>query len=249
MEINMKKLLLTVHDVSPVHMNTLKQIHSILEELGAVRYSMLVVPDYHGEWPLEKFPDFCRWLREMEESGVEMLLHGCRHEGNSAGIGTADRIRSSFFTRGEGEFLGLDERAAEKLLQEGRETLKRTLDIEVNGFVAPAWLYSSGTIAALAKTGFSIAENRWRIWDPGTGRTILWMPIVNYAGGGSVKKFLAALWVKISGTVLGGSETVRFAIHPCDFEDDRMRKTVMKRLKTLLTRRVSVSFEDLPPAP
>lgn len=248
-EIVVKRLQLTVHDVSPAHFDILRKIHSALGELGVIRYSMLVIPDYHGEWPLEKFPDFCRWLQKLDKSGVEMVLHGCRHEGSGNRLGTADRIRSAVFTRGEGEFLGLDERAAEKLLQECRETLKRTLGIEISGFVAPAWLYSSGTIAALAKTGFSLAENRWRIWDPGTGRTILWMPVVNYAGGGSVKRFLAALWVKISGTVLGGSETVRFAIHPCDYEDDRMRKTVMKRLKTLLKRRVSVSFEDLLTAP
>ncbi|MCK4807568.1 MAG: DUF2334 domain-containing protein, partial [Candidatus Aegiribacteria sp.] len=179
----MKRLHLTVHDVSPAHEDTLRKIHSALGELGAVRYSMLVVPEYHGKWSLDEFPDFCRWLQGLEENGVEIVLHGCRHEGNTAGLGTSDRIRSSLFTRGEGEFLGLDEKAAEKLLKEGRETLKRTLGIEVSSFAAPAWLYSSGTIAALAKTGFIFAENRWRIWSPETGRTILWMPVVNYAGG------------------------------------------------------------------
>lgn len=244
----MKRLHLTVHDVSPVHEETLRRIHATLGELGAVRYSMLVVPDYHGRWPLEEFPDFCRWLRKLEENDVEMLLHGCRHDG-AAVMGTADRIRSSLFTRGEGEFLGLDKKAAEKLLQEGRETLRRTLGIEVNGFTAPAWLYSSGTITALAKTGFIFAENRWRIWDPRTGRTILWMPVVNYAGGGLVKKSLAAFWVRVSGMLLGASETVRFAIHPCDFEDDVIRNAVMKRLKTLLSRRETVSSIDLLPAP
>ncbi len=244
-----KRLQLAVHDVSPAHFDTLRKIHSAMVELGAVRYSMLVVPDYHGRWPLEEFPDFCRWLRELEENGVEMVLHGCRHEGSGNRLSTADRIRSSLFTRSEGEFMGLDEKAAEKLLQKGRETLKRTLDIEVSGFVAPAWLYSRGTIAALAKTGFIFAENRWRIWTPRTGRTILRMPAVNYSGGGLLKRFIAALWVMASGIILGGSETVRFAVHPCDFEDDVIRNTVMKRLKTLLSKRETVSFTDLLPAP
>jgi len=209
---------------------------------------MLVIPDYHGRWPLEEFPDFCRWLQELEGSGVEMVLHGSRHEG-AAVRGTADRIRSSIFTRGEGEFLGLDEKAAETLLLEGRKTLKRTLGIEVCGFTAPAWLYSGGTITALAKAGFCFAENRWRIWDPVTGRTILGMPVVNYAGGGPVKRSLAAFWVRISGVLLGCSETVRFAIHPRDFEDEVMKYAVIKRLQTLLRKREAVRFSDLLPAP
>ena len=245
----MKRLQLTVHDVSPVHEGTLRKIHSAMIELGVVRYSMLVIPDYHGEWPLEEFPDFCRWLRELEENGVEMVLHGCRHEDSGNRLSTADRIRSAFFTRGEGEFLGLDEKTAEKLLLEGREILKRTLGKEISGFTAPAWLYSRGSIAALARTGFIFAENRWRIWAPRTGRTILRMPAVNYAGGGLLKRFIAALWVMVSVTVFCGSETVRFAVHPCDFEDGVRQKAIIKRLKTLLRRREAVSFTDLLPAP
>ena len=244
----MKKLQLTVHDVSPVHEDTLREIHSAIRELGVIRYSMLVVPDYHGEWQLEEYPDFCRWLIELEESGVEMVLHGCKHKG-AAALGTADRIRSSFFTRGEGEFLGLDEKAAEQLLREGRQILKRAIGIEANGFVAPAWLYSSGTIAALARTGFTFTESRWRIWAPGTGRTILLQPAVNYAGGGLLKRSLAALWVRVSTALLCGSQTVRFAIHPCDFENSAGKKAVMKRLKNLLRKRETVCFIDLFPAP
>ncbi len=247
--ITVKRLHLTLHDVSPVHENTLRKIHSAICELGVVRYSMLVVPDYHGEWPLERFPAFCQWLRELEENGVEMVLHGSRHSGEIADLGTADRIRSSIFTRGEGEFLGLDENRATKLLQEGREVLKRTLGVEVKGFAAPAWLYSNGTIAALAKTGFIFAENRWRVWNPATGRTILRMPIVNYAGGGLLKRSLAALWVRVSGTVLVGSEILRFAIHPCDFENNVVENAVLKRLKSLLKTRDTVIFRDLLPVP
>ena len=240
----MKKLQLTVHDVSPVHEDTLRNIHSALCGLGAVRYSMLVVPDYHGEWPLEEYPDFCRWLAELEENGVEMVLHGVRHK-DTAAHGPVDRIRSSFFTRGEGEFLGLDEKAAEQLLREGRQILKRAIGIEVNGFVAPAWLHSGGTTTALTKTGFTFTESRWRIWAPGTGRTILFKPAVNYAGGGVLKRSLAALWVRVSTALLCGSQTVRFAIHPCDFENSVREKAVMKQLKILLGKRETVSFADL----
>ena len=245
----MKKLHLTVHDVSPAHANALRQIHSALVQLGVVRYSMLVVPDYHGKWPLEEYPEFCEWLKELARNGVEIVLHGYRHEGGSAGLRLMDRIRSALFTRNEGEFLDLDERSAGKLLKTGREVLKKVLGIEVQGFVAPAWLYSRGTIAALKKAGFTFTENRMRIWDPETGRTILRMPVVNYAGGGSLKRSLAAFWVRVSGIVLEGSETVRFAIHPGDFEADAVKKGVRKQLEILLRERATVSFKDIETVP
>lgn len=249
MEIIVKRLQLTVHDVTPAHEETLRRIHSALRELGVRRYSMLVVPDYHGRWLLDEFPDFCKWLSELERNGVEVVLHGFKHIAGSSPLSISERIRSALFTRGEGEFLGLDEKAAEKLLLEGRAVLERTLGIEVNGFVAPAWLYSRSSIAALARTGFTFAESRWRIWDPRTDRTILRMPAVNYAGGSFVKRTLAAFWVTVSGMLLRGSPAVRFAIHPCDFEDDVRQKAVIERLKTLLGRRETVSFSDLLPVP
>lgn len=245
----MKKLHLSVHDVSPAHESTLRKIHSALEQLGIVRYSMLVVPDHHGKWPLEDFPEFCGWLGQLAENGVEIVLHGCRHEGDIEELNLPDRIRSRLFTRNEGEFLGLGEESAEKLLTAGRSTLKKALDIEVNSFVAPGWLYSTGTSMALRKTGFAFSENRWRIWDPSTGKTIVWAPVVNYAGGSPLKRCLAAFWVKVSGIVLAGSKTVRFAIHPCDFENHTVKKAIIERLKVFLRRRVPVSYKELKSAP
>ncbi len=244
----MKKLQLTVHDVSPVHADTLKEIHTVLGQMGVVKYSMLVVPDYHGNWPLGEYPGFCSWLEGLADSGVEMVLHGFSHKGGSKDLGVVDRVRSAVFTRNEGEFLGLDRSDAEKLLEDGREVLRQLTGVEVRGFVAPAWLYSGGTAVALKNAGFSFTESRWRIWDPRTGRTILRIPIVNYAGGIPLKRFLAALWVSLSGKALAGSETVRFAIHPFDFESEPVRRKVLKMLKSFLGTRSSVRFQDIVPA-
>ncbi len=242
-----KRLHLTVHDATPAHEDTLRQIHFTLQDLGVVRYSMLVIPDYHGEWSLDRFPDFCSWLMGLAE--VELVLHGYRHEACRPAAGITDRMRSALFTRGEGEFLGLDLDSAEELLLEGRKTLKRVLDLDVKGFVAPAWLYSRGTAAALRKMKFEYSEDRWRIWNPSNGRTLLNMPVANYAGGGNLKRYLASLWVGISGAVSAGSETVRFAIHPCDFENEFARKTVIRRLGILLRCRETICFQDLQHVP
>ncbi len=229
----------TLHDVSPRYEKTIMRIHDALVELGAARYSMLVVPDFWGKWPLEDSPGFCEWLRDLSAEGTEMILHGYHHYDSIGSHGAVDRVRSAFFTRGEGEFLGLDRQAAAELLKKGKDELERILEIDITGFTAPAWLYSTGTLKALSETGFTYAESRWRTWNPMTGQTYLRVPVVNYAGGSSLKRCMADLWVTSSRVVLGGMRTVRFAIHPADFENEITRGKIFRHLELLLNKRTA----------
>ncbi len=229
----------TLHDVSPRHEKTIMRIHDALVELGVARYSMLVVPDFWGKWPLEDSPGFCEWLRDLSAAGTEMILHGYYHRDSIGSHGVVDRVRSTLFTRGEGEFLGLDCQAAAELLQKGKVELERILKTDITGFTAPAWLYSKGTLKALSETGFTYAESRWRTWNPMTGDTYLRVPVVNYAGGSSMKRWLADLWVTSSRVALCGMRTVRFAIHPADFENEITHDKILKHIKTLLSERTA----------
>ena len=105
-----------------------------------------------------------------------------------------------------------------------------------DAFVAPAWLYGRGTIEALSSLGFRYAENRFRSWDPMTGRTILHSPVMNFAGGSGLKQASAAAWVHSAMILMRGAGTVRFALHPSDLA---RRESVMKVLGALLTYRSS----------
>jgi predicted deacetylase len=245
----MKRLLLSVHDVSPVHGKVLERIAGEFDSMGIRRYSMLVVPDYHGQWPLEEHPDFCRWLSRLQEKGAEMVLHGLTHRGRPAGGVSLDGVRSVMFTRGEGEFLGLNREDALRKVQEGRNRLHETLGVRSGSFVAPAWLYSSGTVRALEDAGFGIAESRWRIWSPSAGVTVLRVPVANYAGGGFMKRTLASIWVDIYGTLLFRWSTLRFAVHPADFMSESSGRRVLRKLEGLLRGREPAALADLMPAP
>lgn len=246
----MKGIHVAVHDVSPVHWKVLARMASTLKDLGLRRYSMLVVPDYHGEWPLEAHPDFCSWLRELAGDGVEMVLHGyLHHQLPNVPKGSFDRTRSAMFTRGEGEFLGLSESEAKKLILKGKEKLEEALKMETECFAAPAWLYSGGTIKALAEAGFTAAESRWRIWNPVTGKTLLRVPVSNYAGGGPLRRVPAAAWVGLYGGLFRRAGTIRFAIHPHDFSSAALRDRVTERTGRLLEGREPVVLDDLKAAP
>lgn len=245
----MKGIHVAVHDVSPVHWQVLDRLATMLRESGVRRYSMLVVPDYHGEWPLEAHPDFCAWLRGLAGDGVEMVLHGYLHQRLDALKGPSDRARAAIFTRGEGEFLGLDRDRAEKLILKGRRKLSEALGMETDSFAAPAWLYSGGTMKALAAAGFTAAESRWRVWNPVAGKTLLRVPVANYAGGGPFRRVSAAAWVAIYGSLFRSAGTVRFAIHPHDLSSAALRERVAERTRRLLEGREPVVLNDLNAAP
>ncbi|MBN2607538.1 MAG: DUF2334 domain-containing protein [Candidatus Fermentibacteraceae bacterium] len=245
----MKRLLLAVHDVSPANERALRHIAGELEKLGLDRYSMLVVPDYHGEWPLEEHPEFCRWLSGLAEGGVDMVLHGQTHMGSPAERFSWNGLRSLLFTRGEGEFLDLDRDEAERLILNGKRTLAAALGIQAESFVAPAWLYSRGTLKALEHTGFRLAESRWRIWSPSGRTTLLRVPVANYAGGGPLKRLLASLWVDIYGTLCAGADTLRFAVHPSDFLSAESSAMVIGKLRRLLRNREPAALRDMISAP
>ena len=245
----MKGLHVAVHDVSPVHWEVLDRLAAMLSDQGIRRYSMLVVPDYHGEWPLEAHPDFCSWLRGLAEDGVEMVLHGCRHQRPDVPNRPADRFRAAMFTRGEGEFLGLSQSRAKKLILEGKEKFENALKMETECFAAPAWLYSAGTMQALAVAGFTAAESRWRVWNPATGKTLLRVPVSNYAGGGPLRRVPAAAWVGLYGGLFRRAATIRFAIHPHDFSSATLRTRVTERTGRLLKGREPVLLDDLKTAP
>jgi len=232
-----RRIHIAVHDASPAHWQELRELDSLLREMGVGTYSMLVIPDYHGEYPLEKYPDFCSWLEDLREAGVEMMLHGFTHISRSVPEGIIDRTRAALFTRGEGEFLGLDPSSAATLLQKGREALN-SAEIFTDAFVAPAWLYSRGTLEALSTLGFRYAEDRLHSWDPHTGRVLLRSPVVNFAGGGRLKRAAATAWVHASLVLMRGTGTLRFALHPCDLA---RRETVLKVMRALLSYRTPVS--------
>lgn len=233
-----RELDVSVHDASPEVEDVLREIDSFLREAGAFPYSMLVVPSLRGEWPLEDHPGFCDWLLELSRSGVRMVLHGLHHTGGEECRGPSSTVRRLLFTRGEGEFLCLTREESTCRLEEGRSMLARVLGRPVTAFVAPAWLYSRGSMAALADLGFDYAESRWRQWNPAAGKTLLRSPVLNLAGGSTFKREAAAAWVSAGSRLLSAAGTARVALHPDDFTDPDRKRMMTALIPRLLADRV-----------
>ena len=240
----MNLLHVALHDVSPARESEIRAIHEKLRKIGISRYSMLVVPRWHGGKSLDDSGDFRRWLAGLARQDVEMVLHGFSHERRGGRRGPVNALRELLFTRGEGEFTCISRDEAQELISRGRSQLSEMLEVEVDAFAAPAWLYGRGTMEALAALNFRRAESRWRIWDPSTGRTLVRRPVINYAGGGWLKRNCAAAWVSLACGIYSRRGVVRIAVHPEDFSRGRERELLI-RLKALAEKGNGILMRDL----
>ncbi|MCB9519430.1 MAG: polysaccharide deacetylase family protein [Myxococcales bacterium] len=235
-----------VHDVTPRHFDRLRRIHDLLETVGiGSRYAMLVVPDFWREWPLLEHPEFCAWLRARADEGVEMLLHGFTHRDESAHTSAAARLAASTLTAREGEFFGLDEATARERLIRGRAVVEEAVGRPVTGFVAPAWLYSAGTHAALRELGFTVAEDHLSVWRPTDGKVVHRSPVVSYASRDRRRVLGSLVWSRTASIALAPLSVVRHAIHPHDLDVPSLEAEIERSLRDFLTTRTPLSYEGL----
>jgi predicted deacetylase len=244
-EAKARRVLVCVHDVTPRHAERLVRIDAMLAELGVgARYSMLVVPDFWGAWPLADHPEFVRWLRGRADAGVEMILHGLYHKDTTAHAGGIDGWRATTLTAGEGEFLGLSYVESRRRLRRGRGVVEAAVEREVHGFVAPAWLYSDGAREALRDLDFAFAESHFRVWRPRTDETVLRGPVVSYASRDRRRVMGSLVWSRASGPLLASFDVTRFAIHPHDLDVPALASEIRRALSAQLARRTPVLYDD-----
>lgn len=207
------RLLASIHDVGPKHEGQVDALADRLTRLlDGPKFAMLVVPDHWGEAPLARAPVYAAKLRRWADAGVEMFLHGYTHRDDAPIKGFAQR----HMTAGEGEFAALDTDRALARIRDGRKIVEDAIGGPVTGFVAPAWLYSAGAKEAVARSGFALAEDHWRVWDPRNGRILSRGPVVTWASRspGRIRSSLAV--ARIARSMPRALPTARIAVHPGD---------------------------------
>ena len=101
-----------------------------LAPLVGRRLSFAVVPDWHGEWPLEAHRDYCRMVEDASE---ELLLHGYLHR-RRRGWGPV-----TWLADGCDEMNGLDADETVAALARGRDVFAAVFRKPARGFLAPGW--------------------------------------------------------------------------------------------------------------
>ncbi|HTI67201.1 MAG TPA: polysaccharide deacetylase family protein [Caulobacteraceae bacterium] len=241
-----RRLLLSVHDVSPAHAERISRLTEVIERrAGESPFAMLVVPDFHGGWPLAAHPAFRAWLRARADAGVEMFLHGLRHLDESRHATAMSRWKAGVMTAGEGEFLGLDRAEADRRLRDGRAELEDIIGRPVAGFVAPAWLYGPGALAAIAAQGFALAEDHFKVWRPSDGRVLARGPVITYATR-TPARLASSLMVSRAATLgLRRLTNLRLAVHPHDVESPAVMREFERALAHYGSYRRISRYADL----
>jgi predicted deacetylase len=211
------RLLLAIHDVSP---RFASEVDRLREHLGrhvpVERLALLVVPDHWGGAPLVPGSAFATHLRSWSDAGAEVFVHGYHHRDTVRHGTRLARFKAARMTAGEGEFLGLERRAAAALMARGQRLIEDVIGRPAAGFVAPAWLYGPGALEALADCGFDLAEDHWRIWRPEAGQVLARSPVLTWASRSRARTASSLLAARLLTPVLRHAPVARVGVHPAD---------------------------------
>ena len=236
-----KRLLASIHDVSPRFEHEIDVLAERLDShLGAARFAMLVVPDHWDAAPLSADKAFQARLRGWADAGVEMFLHGWRHRDDApAGF------KARHMTAGEGEFAALDEAEAVRRLRAGRAVVEDAIGRPVAGFIAPAWLYGPGALAAVASEGFAVAEDHMKVWRPRDGKVLARGPVITWASRSPARIASSRFFAGVARFGLQPLATVRVAVHPGDTRVPALLASLDATLARLLPGRMAARYGDL----
>jgi predicted deacetylase len=237
-------LLVSIHDVSPKFESEIGRLVDLVGARTQGRFAMLVVPDHWGDAPIAGDRAFRRRLRDWADAGVEMFVHGWSHR-DPAPMGFGAR----HMTAGEGEFSALDRGEALRRMTEGRMIVEEAIGRPAAGFVAPAWLYSTGARDALAEAGFALAEDHLRVWHPPSGRVLARGPVITWATRTPLRKASSLVAAAVARRLLAMLPAVRLAVHPADAHHPATVASIEKSLNILLERRHPAHYSELMQVP
>lgn len=235
-------LIASIHDVGPKFEAQVDALADRLTRiLGGPKFAMLVVPDHWGEAPLAKSPAYAAKLRSWADAGVEMFLHGYSHRDDAPAKGFAQR----HMTAGEGEFAALALDDALIRIRDGRRIVEDAIGRPVAGFIAPAWLYSQGAKDAVARAGFALAEDHWKVWNPRTGAQLGHGPVITWASRspGRIRSSLAV--ARVARAIPWALPTARIAVHPGDVTVPALLDSIEATLTTFARTHTPSRYADL----
>jgi predicted deacetylase len=148
-------------------------------------------------------------------------------------------------TAGEGEFLGLNHDEALRRMRAGKTMIEDIIGAPAAGFVAPAWLYGPGALAALRDAGFALAEDHMRIWSPVDDAILARGPVVTWASRSRPRIASSVFFAAIARHALAAMETVRVAVHPGDIRVPVLLDSIDRTMGRLLRGRVAGRYRDL----
>ena len=235
-------VLLSIHDVTPAWEPQVAELWQLCRARGATP-ALLVVPNWHGQFPLSAAPAYVDWIRARVNDGAEVLLHGERHDEVGLTRSWKDSQRAFGRTNREGEFLTLDHDAASERIGRGVK-LFAELGLRPIGFVPPAWLCKPGTHTACAEHDLPILEDDAAIYLTQRGARIK-SPVLRWSGRTDFRARGSAIQAALRWRTQQDEACFRIALHPMDLDHPITRQSVIDELDRWLALRPARPYATL----
>ena len=235
-------LLVSIHDVTPAFAAQAQRLWSLCRQFG-VTPALLVVPNWHGKWPLQHDDAFIAWVRDCADKGAEVFLHGERHDEVGLPRGLIDHGRALGRTAREGEFLTLRRASAQLRIERGLELL-RTLDVSPIGFIPPAWLAREATHDAVKASGLRISEDESSVRVHARSAHLR-APAVRWSGRTAARAHMSAAFARARWHLQRRAPLVRIALHPQDLAHAITERSVYREVERWLTLGPVQRYDEL----
>lgn len=230
-------LCVSIHDVAPATWPECMHLLHALRAVADIPLSWLVVPRYHGSGSVSR--PFERQLGELAADGHELVLHGYTHRDDAPLGGWANRLVRTICTEREGEFSALDRDQARRRIELGLHWFSQR-GWPVSGFVAPAWLMSAGTHAALADYPFAYTTTWSRFLLLRPRRSVL-APSLVYAARNATGRRLSAPAAAVLAGLCRRAGLVRLGLHPRDAHHPALVRHAQGLVERMLEQREAVT--------
>ncbi|MFL5493003.1 MAG: DUF2334 domain-containing protein [Gemmatimonadales bacterium] len=235
-------VLVSIHDVTPALGTGVARLWQLCIE-RRVTPALLVVPDWHGAWPLDRHPEFVEWLRARAAEGAEIVLHGERHDEVGLPRRMPESLRAWGRTAREAEFLTLDAMAAAERIARGLACLRR-LGLRPVGFVPPAWLAREEGHRAVGAAGLGFSEDQRIVRLFPSGR-MLRSPVVRWSARSPARAWGSVAVARARWTLQRRAPLLRVALHPQDLAHPATARSLGVNLDRWLTVHQPISYSLL----
>ncbi len=241
--IQKKYLVVSLHDVTPHSEKIYRPFLTEMEELGLLTTTLLVVPNFHDEYPIAEYPEFLDWLRTMQNRNHEICLHGYSHKAKIVTGGWISKGMGRIYTAGEGEFYQLNYDQAKTRITNGLEMF-HSLHLETKGFVAPAWLLSRGSREAIRDSELLYTTTLQHLDFLQTNKTV-YAPTLVFSSRNRWRRFVSKKWVSFWSSLNRSAKIIRIAVHPDDLKYPEIRFMIRSCIAQLLNKRQLVTYTHL----
>lgn len=231
-----KDCLLSFHDISIDNFDAIVPLIEEIRLLSGSPFALLVIPDTQKA-SLERIEAFKKQLRDWEQDGFEILLHGCSHTSLKSFSRSYQGRMAQLLTHGEAEFAGLN-LADSSFLFEKALTFWNTLVLTPpKTFIPPAW-YGNPFLPSLVLKHQIQYEGRFYIQ---TNKRRLFSGAISFAG---LVHFLIPIAFFYGRLLLRLPFGIpRIALHPVDFPNQR--EHIHNLIRFALGERQWIHYKDL----